>query len=181
MSSVGRVFGEFRLGERFGSTVAITPAHLVEGARLIGDFNPLHVDVAFAARSRYGAPILHGVITSALMAAPFGMAVSGTAIAYLEHDARFLAPVQAGDTLSIEWTVTELTPGRSFTWATSSPGVRLSAEHILTERDGKVDALLTFTMSGPLAPVASLLAGRMVRRFVDTEATSLKKWCEEHR
>lgn len=79
------------------------------------------------------------------------------------------------------WTVTELTPGRSFTWATSSPGVRLSADHILTERDGKVDALLTFTMSGVLAPVASLLAGRMVRRFVDTEATSLKKWCEEHR
>lgn len=79
------------------------------------------------------------------------------------------------------WTVTELTPGRSFTWAASSPGVRLSAEHILNERDGKVDALLTFTMSGPLAPVASLLAGRMVRRFVDTEATSLKKWCEEHR
>lgn len=110
MSSAGRVFGEFRLGERFGSTVAITPAHLVEGARLIGDFNPLHVDVEFAARSRYGAPILHGVITSALMSAPFGMAVAGTAIAYLEHDARFLAPVQAGDTLSIEWTVTELTP-----------------------------------------------------------------------
>lgn len=110
MSSVGRVFGDFRLGERFGSMVAITPAHLVEGARLIGDFNPLHVDAQFAARSRYGAPILHGVITSALMAAPFGMAVSGTAIAYLEHDARFLAPVRAGDTLSIEWTVTELTP-----------------------------------------------------------------------
>jgi uncharacterized membrane protein len=79
------------------------------------------------------------------------------------------------------WTVTELTPGRSFTWATSSAGIRLSADHILTERDGKVEALLTFTLSGALAPVASLVAGRTIRRLVDTEAASLKKWCEEHR
>lgn len=106
----GKRFSDTRVGDRFGRTEQITARHLDEGARLIGDFNPLHVDDAFAARSRHGARILHGVITSALMAAPFGMAVSGTAIAYLEHDARFLAPVRAGDTLSIEWTVTELTP-----------------------------------------------------------------------
>ena len=34
----------------------------------------------------------------------------GTAIAYLEHNARFKAPVRPGDTLRIEWTVTALLP-----------------------------------------------------------------------
>jgi 3-hydroxybutyryl-CoA dehydratase len=81
---------------------------LDRGAELIGDFNPLHVDAAFAQSSRFGGRILHGVLTSALMSAPFGNLVSGTALGYLEHDARFLAPVRPGDTLVIEWTVTDL-------------------------------------------------------------------------
>jgi hypothetical protein len=34
---------------------------------------------------------------------------------------------------------------------------------------------------GVLAPVAGLLAGGAMRRAVDTEAESLKKWCESHR
>jgi 3-hydroxybutyryl-CoA dehydratase len=56
--------------------------------------------------SRFGSRVLHGVLTSALMSAPFGNLVAGTAIGYLEHNARFLAPVRPGDTLSIKWTVT---------------------------------------------------------------------------
>jgi len=106
--AVGRSFSQFRVGDRFGSTVRITEEHLDNGARLIGDFNPLHVDAAFAGRSRFGGRILHGVLTSALMSAPFGNLVSGTALGYLEHNARFTAPVRPGDTLVIEWTVTEL-------------------------------------------------------------------------
>jgi len=34
-----------------------------------------------------------------------GMYFHGTAIAYLEHAARFKAPVRAGDTLTTTWTV----------------------------------------------------------------------------
>jgi 3-hydroxybutyryl-CoA dehydratase len=104
----GRTFPEFSLDERFGATVAITPEHLRQAAELTNDFNPLHVDEAFARDSRYGGCILHGVATSALMSAPFGNVVAGTAIAYLEHNARFLAPVRAGDTLDIVWRVVEL-------------------------------------------------------------------------
>ena len=58
----GKRFSDTRVGDRFGRTEQITARHLDEGARLIGDFNPLHVDDAFAARSRHGARILHGVI-----------------------------------------------------------------------------------------------------------------------
>jgi len=101
----GRWFEAFAPGQRYVHAVTVTDAHLVLGAGLIGDFNPLHVDEAFAARSRFGRRILHGVITSALMGAPVGMLVAGTAIGYLQHDCRFLAPVFAGDTLQIAWTV----------------------------------------------------------------------------
>jgi len=106
----GKRFAETRVGEQFVRRERITARHLDEGARLIGDYNPLHVDEAFAARSRYGGRILHGVVTSALVGAELGMVYAGTAIGYLEHNARFLAPVHIGDELTITWTVTGLVP-----------------------------------------------------------------------
>lgn len=106
----GRTFSQFSVGDRFGDDVVVTERHLADGARLIGDYNPLHVDADFAERSLFGGTILHGVITSALMSAPFGNLVAGTAIGYLEHNTRFRAPVRAGDTLQITWTVVALAP-----------------------------------------------------------------------
>lgn len=108
MTPRGRWFDELAVGDAFDSGVTITDAHLVLGAGYVADFNPLHVDEEFAKRSRFGGRILHGMLTSALMGGPVGMHFHGTAIAYLEHNARFLAPVRPGDTLTIEWTITAL-------------------------------------------------------------------------
>jgi 3-hydroxybutyryl-CoA dehydratase len=106
----GKWFDEVRAGDTFASAVTVTETHLVLGAGLIGDFNPHHVNAEFAKGTRFGTPILHGMMTSAIMGAAVGMYFHGTAIAYLEHRARFLAPVRAGDTLTSHWTVTELIP-----------------------------------------------------------------------
>ena len=103
----GKWYDEVAVGERFGTAVTVTETHLVLGAGLFGDFNPLHVDEEFSKKSRFGTRILHGPFTSALVSAPVGMYFSGTAIAYLEHSCRFKAPVRPGDTLKTEWTVTE--------------------------------------------------------------------------
>ncbi|MBI3371284.1 MAG: MaoC family dehydratase [Betaproteobacteria bacterium] len=101
----GKWYDEIVVGETFGASLTVTETHLVIGAGLFGDFNPLHVDEEFARKSMFGSRILHGPLTSALVAAPAGMFVAGTAIAYLEHSCRFKAPVRAGDTLTTKWTV----------------------------------------------------------------------------
>jgi 3-hydroxybutyryl-CoA dehydratase len=103
----GKWYDEVLVGERFGTGVTVTEAHLVLAAGLFGDFNPLHVNEEFSRRSRFGTRVLHGPFTSALVSAPIGMYFSGTAIAYLEHACRFMAPVRPGDTLTSEWTVTD--------------------------------------------------------------------------
>jgi acyl dehydratase len=105
MIKPGLRYSEVQVGSRHVEQMPITDAHLTLGAALIGDFNPLHVDEEFAKRSRYQGRILHGVITSAIIGAPAGMIFCGTAIGYLEHNCKFLAPVRAGDTLTTTWTV----------------------------------------------------------------------------
>lgn len=106
MDGSGRGYDETQVGESFARTITVTETHLVLGAGLIGDFNPHHTDETYARKSRYGTRILHGMITSALMGAPVGMHFHGTAIGYLEHNVRFVAPARVGDTLTTTWTVT---------------------------------------------------------------------------
>lgn len=103
----GLRFDEAVVGEAFTSTLTVTETHLVLGAGLIGDFNPHHVNETYARGSRYGGRILHGMLTSAIMGASVGMRFQGTAIGYLEHHARFLAPVYPGDTLATTWKIVE--------------------------------------------------------------------------
>src|SRR5690606_31802954 len=86
----------------------MTETHLVLGAGLFNDFNPLHVNHQFAANSRFGGRIAHGYLTSNAMAALLGMVFHGTAVAYVEHTIRFTHPVRPGDTLTIRWVVSGL-------------------------------------------------------------------------
>ena len=95
MDGSGKHYDEVAIGEAFRRALTVTDAHLVLGAGLIGDFNPHHVDGEYAAKSRFGTRILHGMMTSAM-------------IALLEHASRFTAPVRPGDTVATTWTVAEL-------------------------------------------------------------------------
>jgi 3-hydroxybutyryl-CoA dehydratase len=101
----GKWFEETSIGDAFSASLTVTETHLVLAAGLLGDFNPLHVDETFARRTRMGGRILHGTFTSAIISAPAGMYFHGTAIAYLEHNCRFKAPVRPGDTLRTTWTI----------------------------------------------------------------------------
>ena len=98
----GRWFDEVRVGDTFASALTITETHIVMGAGLIGDFNPHHVNAEYAKGTRFGTPILHGMLTSSIMGAAVGMYFHGTAVAYVEHRARFIAPVRAGDAIPIQ-------------------------------------------------------------------------------
>lgn len=77
------------------------------------------------------------------------------------------------------WTVTALNPGHNFIWVSSSPGLRLWANHTVEQGpdDGSV-IKLEFRFSGFLAPLVALLAGGITRRSLETEAESLKQHAE---
>lgn len=104
----GRGYNELKVGDTYESAMTLTETHVVLGAGLFGDFNPLHVNESWARQGKFGTRIAHGYLTSNIMAAQFGMLFHGTAIAYMEHAIKFTAPVKPGDTLHVAWTVTAM-------------------------------------------------------------------------
>lgn len=103
---IGRGYDQVAVGDRFESGMTMTETHIVLGAGLFGDLNPLHINETFAAGSHFHGRVAHGYLTSNVLAAQLGMIFHGTALAYVEHHVRFLAPVRAGDTLAVAWVVT---------------------------------------------------------------------------
>jgi hypothetical protein len=77
------------------------------------------------------------------------------------------------------WEVTDWQPGRSFTWVSTSPGIRSSAVHSV-QRDGDGSRLdLSLEWSGPLARLLELLIGRRARGMVETEAETFARLAEQ--
>ena len=74
-----------------------------------------------------------------------------------------------------EWEVSELVPGRTFTWTSQQPGVRIvGRHHVTTDPAGATRLTLVLEQSGWLSGVVTLLLGRKVREYVDLEAEALK-------
>jgi hypothetical protein len=72
---------------------------------------------------------------------------------------------------TLEWTVTEFAPARSFCRVSRSAGVTTTAGHRLTPAEGSsITVTLSIRQAGPPAPVVGLLTGPQTRRHVDTEA-----------
>src|SRR4051812_16731122 len=71
----------------------------------------------------------------------------------------------------VEWTVTELDPGRSFTWESVSTGMTSRGVHeIRATGDGTSEGRLVFEQTGSMSAVVTLVFGRLARRYVQTEA-----------
>jgi len=77
------------------------------------------------------------------------------------------------------WTVTDYRQGRSFAWSRSSPGVTTHATHAITSTDSGCRVTLGMTHVGPLAPLTRLVTSTLTRKYVGTEAASLKRRCEQ--
>jgi uncharacterized protein YndB with AHSA1/START domain len=76
------------------------------------------------------------------------------------------------------WRVTEFHDPRNFTWTTRSLGLRMRAGHAIEPRGAASRVMLSFELSGFIAPLASRLYGGLIERYITTESQGLKKRCE---
>jgi 3-hydroxybutyryl-CoA dehydratase len=105
-------FEGLAIGKTATISQTITDRHIAAFAELSGDRNPLHLDDAWAARTRFGGRIAHGALTAGLVSRVLGMELPGTGAVYLGQTFRFTAPVRPGDTIQARAEVIELDPAR---------------------------------------------------------------------
>ncbi|MGH2349714.1 MAG: MaoC family dehydratase [bacterium] len=91
---------EFEPGQRATFAKTITERDIYAFAGITGDFNPLHVDAEYAARSRFGERIAHGMLTAGLISAVLGMRLPGPGGIFLSQSLKFVKPVRIGDTVT---------------------------------------------------------------------------------
>ncbi len=69
-------------------------------AELTGDTNPVHLDDAYAAGTRFGRRIAHGMIAAGMISATLANDLPGPGTVYLGQSLKFKQPVYPGDTIT---------------------------------------------------------------------------------
>ena len=134
------------LGVSVGDTAtfekSISEDDIVAFARATGDEQPLHLDDAYAAKTRFKRRIAHGMLSAGLISAALGTKLAPHAtVVYLSQSLRFLKPVFPGETITAKLVVTSIDEERRFVTC-SSDCVNQDGETVLTgEATVLLDAL----------------------------------------
>lgn len=99
---------DLKIGDKFSASKQITDSVVRAFAELSGDYNPIHLDEEFAAKTRFGRRIAHGMISGALISAVLGYEFKERKIVYLSQTLKFTAPVFLDDTVTATATVANI-------------------------------------------------------------------------
>jgi 3-hydroxybutyryl-CoA dehydratase len=94
-----------KVGDKASLTRRVTEADITMFAEVSGDHNPLHLDDSFAATTRFGKRIAHGMLGASLISAVLGNQLPGAGSIYLSQTIKFLGPVYIDDTITARVTV----------------------------------------------------------------------------
>jgi 3-hydroxybutyryl-CoA dehydratase len=136
-------FEDLERGMRETLMKTVMETDVVGFARISGDENPIHLCDVYAASTRFGERIAHGLYTASLISAILGTRLPGPGAVYRSQTLHFHGPVKIGDVVTVSVEVIDLeAKGRK---------VRLHCEATV---DGRVVLDGEATVSVPPRPVA---------------------------
>lgn len=96
----GKTIDELSIGDQasFSKTISETDIYLYAG--ITGDFNPAHVNEAYAQTTAFKTRIAHGMLVAGFISNLLGTRLPGPGTIYMSQDLKFLAPVAIGDTIT---------------------------------------------------------------------------------
>lgn len=106
--SGGYILDELHVGMAAEKTVHVSEERIRLFAEASDDFNPVHLDEAFAAKTAYRGRIAHGLLSAAFGSAVVGTILPGAGSIYISQTLEFHFPVRIGDDVRIRITVVEL-------------------------------------------------------------------------
>lgn len=110
-------------------SMRVTQADIDIYAELTDDFNPLHVDPAFAATTPMGGTIAHGTLSVNLIWQSLARSLGAAALARIDLDIRFLKPLLAGGAITAGGQPDAAEPHRYEVWVKGADGATLIAGH----------------------------------------------------
>lgn len=90
---------QLQVGQRATVCRTVTSEDVAAFAQLSGDYNALHLDREFAARTEFAQPVAHGFLHASMLSTLIGMKLPGQGALYLSQTIEFSAPVFVGDAL----------------------------------------------------------------------------------
>lgn len=104
----GKTIDELELGQsaEFSKTISESDVYLYAG--ITGDFNPAHINQAYAENTAFKTRIAHGMLTAGFISNLLGTHLPGPGSIYLQQTLNFKAPVVIGDTVTARVEVVEI-------------------------------------------------------------------------
>lgn len=118
----------FTDGEVASLTKVITVENIEQFAKLSRDFNPVHIDEAFAETTYFQGRIAHGMLIASLISTVLGNKLPGFGSIYIDQTLHFLAPVRPGDEVTARVEVNS--------WDSDKGRITLSTE--VSKQDGNI-------------------------------------------
>jgi 3-hydroxybutyryl-CoA dehydratase len=101
-------FDDLKVGQEASMSRVVTEADIVAYAALSGDYNPVHLDPDYAAKTPFQARIAHGILSAGYISALFGMKLPGPGSIYISQTLNFKGPVKIDDRVESKVTLVEL-------------------------------------------------------------------------
>ena len=80
-------------GQVYTHDFKFSQAEVAAFAQVTGDNNPVHLDPAYAAKTFFKKPIMHGMLGASLFSKVFGTLFPGEGTIYLKQSLSFLKPM----------------------------------------------------------------------------------------
>ena len=103
--SGGYILEELHVGMTAEKIIHVTEARIRQFADASDDFNPVHMDEAFAAKTAYRGRIAHGLLSASFGSAVVGTILPGAGAIYLSQTLGFHLPVRIGDDVVVRISV----------------------------------------------------------------------------
>ena len=101
---------EIVLGSEYKEEFFIDDELINNFAQLIGDFNPLHTDIEFVKKTKFGQRIAHGGIFFGLLSRILGTKFPGGGTVYIYQNINFILPVYPNTKVNVIVKVKEVLP-----------------------------------------------------------------------
>ena len=102
-----------QVGDRASLKKTATDACVKAMAEITGDFNKMHVDDAYAAKTVFGRRIAHGLFCLGMVSNLLGTQLPGEGTVLLSQEIKYKLPVYIGDEIEAVVEVTEIFPEKS--------------------------------------------------------------------